>query len=58
MHGWLALLSGYFILQKHVFVKADIPEHQEGKAELAKKLMPFKVSLIDYAEALKQEELR
>ena len=45
-------------MQKHIFIKAGVPQEAEGKAELAKKLMKYKVFLVEYVQALKEEELR
>ena len=40
------------------FVKASIPDEPEAKGVLAKKLMRYHVSLVEYAQSLQQEEIR
>lgn len=41
-----------------IFVKADIPEAPEEKAEFAKKLMKYHVSVLEYSNAMKQAEIK
>ena len=39
-------------------MKVSIPNSREEKGVLAKKLMKYNVSLLEYAQALQQEEIR
>ena len=39
-------------------MKANIPDSPEAKGGLAKRLMKYNVSLLEYAKALQQEEIR
>ena len=39
-------------------MKAEIPDTLEEKAEFAKKLMKYSVSLLEYSNALKREETK
>ena len=55
IHVCLCLMS---ILQQYEFEKVQIPENQEGKVELSKKLSPYGVSLTQYARALNQPEIK
>ena len=51
-------MTAFIVHQEYFFVKTDIPDEPEAKAELAKKLMRFNVSLLEYAQVLKQDEIR
>ena len=39
-------------------MKVSIPDEPEEKGVLAKKLMRYHVSLVEYAQSLQQEEIR
>ena len=44
--------------QQHVFTKVDVPTDDSERGAFAKKLMRYGVSILDYAHALKQPEIR
>ena len=39
-------------------MKAEIPPSSEEKAEFAKKLLSYNVSILEYSKALQQDEIR
>ena len=43
-------------MQKHVFIKAEIPQERSEKMSFARKLMKYGVSLTEYGDALKQAD--
>ena len=45
-------------LQQRLFHKAVIPATSEEKAEFMKKLLPYNMSLVEYSNALQQEEIK
>ena len=43
-------------MQKHTFIKAEIPQERSEKMSFARKLMKYGVSLTEYSDAFKQPD--
>ena len=43
---------------RKIFIKEAIPDDSDQKIEFSKKLMKYRVSLLEYSTALQQDEIR